>query len=66
MTGGGPPRSGPLVMLTLLIGGWGAARVMWWEHPFVPDAGAVAIPVARRRPAAAWDGLVSPLTSRET
>ncbi|WP_157696633.1 hypothetical protein [Porphyrobacter sp. CACIAM 03H1] len=53
-------------MLTLLIGGWGAARVMWWEHPFVPDAGAVAIPVARRRPAAAWDGLVSPLTSRET
>jgi hypothetical protein len=61
-----PARGGPLLMLALLLGGWSAARVLWWEHPFVPDTGAIGIPVAMRRPAAAWDAFAPPLTPRET
>jgi hypothetical protein len=59
-------RGGPLVMLALLLGGWGTARVMWWEHPFVPDAEAIGIPVALRRPAATWGAFAPALMSRET
>jgi len=31
-------RGGPLVMLVLTLAGWSAARVMWWENPFIPQA----------------------------
>lgn len=35
-------RGGPLVMLALLLAGWSAARVMWWEYPFDNTARAAA------------------------
>lgn len=27
-------RGGPLVMLAILVGGWSAARAVWWDNPF--------------------------------
>lgn len=39
-------RGGPLVMLVLLLAGWGGARAVWWENPFIGLAPAFDLPLA--------------------
>ena len=38
-------RGGPLGMLVLLLGGWSAARAVWWENPFAALAPALDLPL---------------------
>ncbi len=39
-------RGGPLVMLALLLAGWGGARAVWWENPFARLAPVLELPLA--------------------